>query len=215
MKKIISFCLWGNGPQYTVGAVRNAELAKAIYSDWTARFYVGTSTSPAVVRQLQQADAEVVLMNAPGDWRGTLWRFYPAGEPDIEAMLSRDTDSRLSLREKAAVDEWLASGKQFHIMRDHPAHKTEILGGMWGARGGVLTHMKLMIDSYAKGNFWQMDQNFLREKIYPLIRDDVTVHDEFFEGNPFPTARQHYEFVGDVFDEGENRHPEYWKSLVR
>ena len=44
MKKIISFCLWGDNPKYTIGAIENAKLAKTIYPDWTCRFYVGTST---------------------------------------------------------------------------------------------------------------------------------------------------------------------------
>lgn len=32
------------------------------------------------------------------------------------------------------MEQWLASNKTFHIMRDHPNHDTPILGGMWGAR---------------------------------------------------------------------------------
>ena len=31
MKNIISFCLWGDNPIYTIGAIRNAELAQEIY----------------------------------------------------------------------------------------------------------------------------------------------------------------------------------------
>lgn len=215
MKKIISFCLWGNDPKYTVGAMRNAELVPDIYPGWTARFYIGSSTSPGVAKQLRKNDAEVVLMDEPGDWRGMFWRFYPACEPDVDVMISRDTDSRLSLREKAAVDAWLETDKAFHIMRDHPAHKTEILGGMWGVRGGVLTDMKAQIDEYAKGNFWQVDQNFLREKIWPLVKDNCVIHDEFFDHKPFPTPRFNNEFVGDVFDANDNRHPEHWKALVK
>jgi hypothetical protein len=215
MKKIISFCLWGNDPKYTIGALRNAELAKTIYPGWIARFYVGSSTSPAVTKQLLKAGAEIVVMLEEGDWRGMFWRFYPAGESDVEVMLSRDTDSRLSLREKAAVDAWLATDSPFHIMRDHPAHKTEILGGMWGAKGGFLTEMKQLIDQYQKGDFWQVDQNFLREQIYPRVKNVAVVHDEFFERKPFPTPRVNYEFVGDVFDASDARHPEYWKALVK
>ena len=30
---------------------------------------------------------------------------------------------------------------------------------------------------------------------------------------PFPTNRNNYEFVGDVFDENEQRHPDYWKII--
>lgn len=215
MKKIISFCLWGNDPKYTVGALRNAELAKTIYPGWIPRFYIGSSTTSAVTKQLLKAGAEVVNMPEEGDWRGMFWRFYPAGEPDIDVMLSRDTDSRLSLREKTAVDAWLATDSPFHIMRDHPAHRTEILGGMWGARGGFLTEMKQLIDGYTKGDFWQVDQNFLREHIYSRVKNVAVVHDEFFEGKPFPTKRENYEFVGDVFDASDLRHPEHWKALVK
>jgi hypothetical protein len=41
---------------------------------------------------------------------------------------------RFSEREVAAVEDWLNSSLPFHAMRDHPAHGTAILGGMWGAR---------------------------------------------------------------------------------
>jgi hypothetical protein len=41
---------------------------------------------------------------------------------------------RFSEREVAAVQQWMMSDLPFHIMRDHPQHKTTILGGMWGAR---------------------------------------------------------------------------------
>jgi hypothetical protein len=215
MKKIISFCLWGNDPKYTIGALRNAEIAKTVYPGWIPRFYIGSSTSPMVTKQLLKAGAEVVPMMEEGDWRGMFWRFYPAGESDVEVMLSRDTDSRLSMREKAAVDAWLATDSPFHIMRDHPAHRTEILGGMWGAKGGFLTEMNQLIDQYQKGDFWQVDQNFLREQIYPRVKNVAVVHDEFFEHKPFPISRANYEFVGDVFDANDVRHPEYWKALVK
>lgn len=214
MKKIVSFSLWGDNPKYTIGALYNAELVSDIYPGWIARFYVGSSTPANVSRKLERAGSEVILMNEPGDWKGMFWRFYPAGEEDVEVMLSRDADSRLNLREKAAVDEWLASDKDFHIMRDHPAHSAPIMGGMWGARGNILKDIKKMIDEYQKGDFWQVDQNFLRQKIYPLVKDKSFVHDEFFEKKPFPTKRQNREFVGDVFDENNNRHPEYWKSIT-
>jgi hypothetical protein len=133
-------------------------------------------------------------------------------------MLSRDTDSRISVREKLAVDEWLSSDKDFHIMRDHPYHTTEILGGMWGCRNGILNNMKNSINEYIKGDFWQVDQKFLREKIYPLVVNNSLIHDSFLNYNikskKFPSERINKEFVGDVFDENENRHPDYYKLIV-
>ena len=45
---------------------------------------------------------------------------------------SRDVDSYLMPREKAAVDEWTEKEEQFHIMRDGPFHTSTILAGLWG-----------------------------------------------------------------------------------
>ena len=208
MKKIISFCLWGDNPKYTIGAIKNANLTNEIYSGWTSRFYCGKSVPENILSQLKEIDnCEVVLMDENGDWSGMFWRFFPASEPDVIAMLSRDCDSRLNLREKCAVDEWMKSYKSFHIMRDHPWHGTEILGGMWGVKYPKLRKMKKMIEDYTKGDFWQVDQNFLKEKIYSLIVTDCAVHDEFFNYNknhrPFPTKREGQQFVGESFDEND------------
>ena len=214
MKKIISFSLWGDNPVYNVGAIRNAELAKDIYPDWVCRYYYGTSTLESTIEKLKGFDnVELINMGVEGDWAGMFWRFYPASDNDVDVVIVRDCDSRLNQREKGAVDEWLNSDKGFHIMRDHPAHGTEILGGMWGAKKGVVNNMKELIDDYIKGDFWQVDQNFLREKIYPLVKDNSSVHDEFFEHKPFPTKRINKEFVGDVFDQYDKRHSEYFKML--
>ena len=205
MKKIISYCLWGNSPKYTLGAIKNAELAEGIYPGWICRFYLGSSTPPDIIEKLENlSNTEIMMQDTEGDWRGMFWRFEAISDPDVELMISRDCDSRLTYREKAAVDEWLSTDKNFHIMRDHPFHQTEILGGMWGCRKPLLSNMRELIKDYTKkGNFWQVDQNFLREVVYPLVRNQSYVHDEFFAGHPFPTQRNGLEFVGQVFNEDE------------
>tara|TARA_Y100000004_G_scaffold177215_1_gene218596 strand:- start:415 stop:1044 length:630 start_codon:yes stop_codon:yes gene_type:complete len=205
MSKIIAFSLWGKNPKYTIGAVRNAELAKEIYPGWTCRFYTGEDVEDHIKQKLLDNDAEVVEMGG-ADWNGMFWRFFAADGNDV--MISRDTDSRLGSREKAAVDEWLSSDKDFHIMRDHPYHQTEILGGMWGVRNGLLNGIKDMIANYDTGSYdnkYQVDQNFLREVVWPLVRYESCVHDPYFSvGHEFPTGREDmHDFVGQVFDENE------------
>jgi hypothetical protein len=74
--------------------------------------------------------------------------------------------------------------------------------------------MKELIDEYVKGNFWQVDQNFLREKIYPIIRLDSIVHDDYFENKPFPKHRENKTFVGQAFDENDKMlYPEHVNHL--
>lgn len=217
MKKIISFSLWGDNPKYIIGAIKNAELAITIYPDWICRFYCSDSVPIEIINVLKEfKNSEVIILNDKGDWTSMFWRFLACIDSDV--MISRDTDSRLSVREKLAVDEWLNSDKNFHIMRDHPHHKIEILGGMWGCRNGILKNIDDLINNYKKGDYWQIDQEFLKDVVYNNIKNDVFVHDEFFKYNEnaknFPTKRINYEFVGDVFDENDNRHPEYYKFLI-
>ena len=217
-KKLITFSLWGDNPKYTIGAIQNAILASKIYPDWICRYYVGQSVPNEIITTLTIfKNVEIIKMNEPGNWSGMFWRFYPASEEDIDIMISRDCDSRLSYREKLAVDEWMESDKGFHIMRDHPWHGTQILGGMWGAKKGSIPEMKKLIDEFVKGEFWQVDQNFLAKIIYPIIKNNSMVHDEFHsidsEKKPFPSNRENKEFVGDVFDYNNNRHPQYWQFI--
>ena len=216
MKKIISFSLWGDNPKYTVGAIKNAELIDTIYPGWIGRFYCGKSVPIDIIEILKTyTNVEVIEMEENGDWSGMFWRFYACEDSDV--MISRDTDSRLNLREKNAVDEWLNSDKDFHIMRDHPYHNALILGGMWGVRNGILKNIVDLIKNYNKGDFWQVDQNFLREQIYPIVVNTSFVHDSYHNINSwsknFSIERIDQEFVGDVFDEHNQRHSQYYKLI--
>jgi len=215
MKNVIAFSLWGNNPVYTIGALRNAELAEKVYPGWACWFYVGKSVPRKIVKSLQKkSNCRVFEMGESGNWDSMLWRFLPAGDPGVDVMISRDCDSRLNSREKAAVDEWLKSPKAFHIMRDHPQHTTEILGGMWGVKGDILQDMPSLIKEWKLSDYWQVDQHFLKDSVYPRIADNAMVHDEFFSGNPFPTPRKEKYFVGQAFDEHDNPlHPEHMEEI--
>ena len=215
MKKIISFSLWGENPKYTIGAVRNAELAEKIYPDWMCRFYVASSVPSEIVEQLRGfKNTEIVLKDSPGDWTSMFWRFEPAGESDVDIMVSRDTDSRLSAREREAVDEWIASDKGFHIMRDHPWHKYPVLGGMWGVKKGVLSNIETLMKEFVQSDEYGTDYWFFAYKVYPLISGDTLVHDPFFENKPFPSERKSGTFVGQVFDENEKTVEEHIRILL-
>ena len=199
--KVIAFSLWGDNTRYTLGALQNASLAKLVYPDWVCRFYVGSDTPKYIVDMLLEFDnVQVVPMNEEGGvGLGTLWRFAAASDPDIDILIVRDCDSRLWFREKVAVDEWLASDKGFHIMRDNHQHGVPILGGMWGVRHKILYDIEEKIKDYSKGDFWQVDQHFLKKVIFPIVSDQAFIHDEFFGGAPYPTPRDENHFVGQAY----------------
>jgi hypothetical protein len=220
MDKVISFSLWGTNPKYTVGAIRNAELAPIIYPGWKARFYVANSVPNQIVYAIEDMKhVQIIFKNTVGDWTGMFWRFEAAYDPTVEISIFRDTDSRINKREQAAVEQWITSDKLFHIMRDHPFHSFPILGGMWGVKNNSKFDIKKLLEEFMSNkasNIYGTDYNFLGNVLFPLIRErDILVHDEFFDKKPFPTKRENYQFVGQVFDEKENTVKEHLEALKK
>ena len=214
MKKVISFSLWGDDPKYTMGAIANAELALKLYPEWECRFFVHAAVRKHIVDSLKSYPNTVVTLRGESpDWRGMFWRFETVAYPEYSVSIFRDTDSRLSNREVAAVNEWLASDKTFHIMRDHPHHGYPILGGMWGFKHTDKYPIKDLMDGFDKQNSYGTDYKFFIDKLYPLIGEDKVVHDPFFDKKPFPVQRIGTEFVGDVFDCNNQRHPDYHRFI--
>ncbi|MGI5274752.1 hypothetical protein ACQEUU_37345 [Nonomuraea sp. CA-218870] len=208
---VIAFSLFGPDELYLVGAAENVRLCAGLYPGFVCRFYVGDSIPSLVVGELSRMGAEVVPMaGVPENWWSTFWRFHALRDGN-EVTLFRDADSRPCERERAAVEEWLASGKQFHVMRDHPEHGMPILAGMWGAkRDGAAAAARLLPDRHAGSERWQADQLWLAHQVYPLARKSLMVHtstqspqfepDGFDDKRDFPTPRTPGRFVGQGFN---------------
>lgn len=219
-KRYLSFSLWGQDPLYTIGTVRNAELANEIYSEWQMIVFHDDSVPSEILNQLNELGVELVHLSLH-DIHPLFWRFYVLDREDCERAVFRDSDSRISKREKMAVDEWILEDTKLHIMRDHPFHeipfgasKTGILGGMWGLKN-LSINIQERIRQFTKSTKEQaygIDQIFL-ESIYDEFFDSATVHDEFFIGKKFPIKRDHYRFVGERIDINEEPLGEDWKEI--
>jgi len=219
MKKVISFCLWGSDPKYCIGAIRNASLAKKIYPEWICRFYCSKCVPDNIINELRKFDnAEVILLNKIGNWKFNASRFLAISDFGIDVVIFRDTDSRLNLREKNAVYEWINSeNKALHIMRDHPSHAIyPIFAGMFGLKGKLIINIEDLLNNFESKNqeHYNYDQLFLANYIYNEFKNNSLVHDEIFNKNPFPTKRENYEFVGEVFDENDIRNQEHRNILI-
>ena len=209
-KCVVSFGLYGDNPRYTTGAVRNAAAIGAVFPGWVARFYYDSaSVPPATLNELRALGAELVAHQLAGTMFA---RFLVAADSSVDRFIVRDADSRLGLRDKAAVDEWSASGYSMHYLRDHPAHGRAINGGMWGGVKGAVADMEQLV---AAAGVWGAaapgygdDQDFLSAVVYPRTVDDQIAHDSisctsFPNSVPFPTQRIGADHVGMVFDASE------------
>lgn len=194
-KHIISFSLFGGSSEYIEPAVMNAQVVSELYPGWICRFYVDASVPESALQRLRDAGAEVVLVeDAIAHWPGTMWRFLAMDDPEVSRVIFRDADSVISWREADAVKEWIASGKMFHTLRDAGSHTELILAGLWGAAAGSVPNMRDKITAYlsqpiASRHF--ADQYFLREQIWPYVRQSLYANDrlfDFMDASPFPAG---------------------------
>jgi len=191
IKKIISFAVWGSNPKYANAAYENLLLQKIIYPDWICRFYIDDTVPLEIKEKLEGDGAEVIMMPRSNGNYGLFWRFEPLKDLTIERFIVRDSDSRLNIREAAAVKEWEESGKEFHIMRDHEQHRAYICGGMWGATSEFINKYASIYDEELKrflsslsfvniqtprGNYFNSDQPFLWKHIWPRIINSHIAH---------------------------------------
>ena len=203
-RNIIAFSLHGTDATYLRGAVRNALAAQFLYPEWTCRFYIDGSISEDLIRELASEGAEVKRVDGlPATRFGTFWRFLVAEDPEIDRYLVRDCDACLNLRERAAVEDWIESGRHFHVMRDAMTHTEVMLAGMWGGVRGALPPVgKTIIDFAQTAPLSRTaDQQFLRERIWPTVRQSVLVHDSHFatgESRDFPARSPSWQHVGQA-----------------
>lgn len=185
-RRLISFSLYGDDAKYCETAVLNCLAAKQHFPGFICRFHVDDSVPAAILRRLEEQGAEIVWMSArQGELFPTAWRFLPLDDQTADVVLVRDVDSLLDAREAWCVQEWIESGKPFHIIRDDCCHTELILAGLFAARAGVLgrieEHLARFINAAGdRGTGRYSDQLFLRERIWPLVRDHAVTHDRIY-----------------------------------
>jgi len=225
----VCFSLWGTDPMYHIGAIKNIKQYAELLPEFTCRFYIESTLDEKYSNDLREAAAsvnkevEIIKIDKTDENSGMFWRFDGLEDETTLVFLSRDTDSRLTKREAAAVRKWLKSDCSVHIMRDHPYHTVPILGGLWGSR---FKNMKGIMD--LSKNYTQekkgCDQDFLAKEIYPRFKNDCYVHDNITclkekWAHPFPTPREITslgtpEYVGDVYNIDDMPHQSFGNVLA-
>jgi tetratricopeptide (TPR) repeat protein len=185
-RNVIAFSVWGTDVRYLSGALTNAVVARYLYPGWTPRFYTDRSTPKAFLDELARNGGQVVVVDdLPAGRFGLFWRFLVEDDPEVDIYVVRDADSVITMKERWAVADWLQSGKAFHVMRDNPQHSELMLAGLWGAHRGNIGDMREKILACVQagrkvGNYINQDQHFLRTEIWPLARNHVKIHDDYF-----------------------------------
>jgi hypothetical protein len=204
MSKIISISVWGKKASYSIGALKNIKIAQELFPDWICRIFVdGTVPTQYVEKMLEFPNVELAQLDNDNLY-GMFWRFYSMFQNEDDVIISRDSDSRLSEREKRCVDEWLQSDKKFSIIKDHPRHYDwPMLGGMWGLKGKLNDDIFSQMEKYAQTHSYAVDQVFLKDVVWPLAEKDSFIHG-FLETDWMKENRDDNHFIGQGYDENDN-----------
>ena len=205
--KAFSYCLYGENGRYWKGMVNIVKAVPKYFPDWQIWLY-HDSTVPhhalEKMRTMYQPSEFVVKlinveMNFPPEvhgWNPMTWRFLIASDPEVAVYALRDSDALPTERDARIMDEWLLSGKDFHFIRDHPAHDpftfAPILGGMWSGHRRSVPHLIQLLQEYyypktdrskrndRKSFQYGDDQDFLWSYIMPLAYNNVLQHDSYY-----------------------------------
>jgi hypothetical protein len=197
MNKIVSVSAYGANPRYITGMHRQYELSKQFYKDWEFRAYVDNKSN------YHMPDANIIEVKDGS--HGVFWRFEPLFENDDNLVIVRDSDGRITYREMMAVNEWVNSSNTFHVYRDHEAHfEFPVIACAFGYKGKLSAFLHNIMHQFAtKTNYYTNDQVYLRDFVWPTVKDNCMVH-SMHEGWFAETRNQlknPYSFCGNGFDE--------------
>ena len=174
MSKIISFSLWGTRDIYLHGALVNAEQTAKYFPGWSVRVYHDSSVPQETLNALSKWAHVKLILVTDGSY-GMFWRFRPMFEDVI--VIVRDFDSRITWRDVRCVDEWLATDKKLHVIRDHQEHyNVPVPGGLCGFRGPLNAQLAAFARLYEGTHQYNMDQIFLARHLWPMYHLDCFEH---------------------------------------
>ena len=221
MVKVFSFTLFGSQNKYCKGLLKNIALIEEKFPGWEVWVYCGDGIPEDVYLSLFDHSCVKLIPTGVEGMENKFYRFFAIDDPSVEVAIVRDADSRVYERDQACIQQFLASEKLVHIIRDHPNHHHRIMGGMWGIKKGLL-HKKLqdIFIEWRQTNtateFWN-DMDFLRDIFYPAVIPVAMIHDELqnFEVNqiktpfPYPLDDEKKHFIGQIyhFDDKQNEMP--------
>lgn len=217
---VISFAVWGESPVYNYGLLENCCIIREKLPNFKVWVYHNNSLPQDIKEALKKLGG--IRLRKKSDVpniRNTLWRFLPAFNKRVNVCLVRDADSRIGDNEIEAVTQWLESGKDFHIMRDHVMHRRRILAGMWGCRNQIMVPYKKKYKDFLENlpeENWDIDEYFLERIIYPKVVGNSFINASYnrYERHAigFPKVNRDEKYVGCVeeenFDYTRKRFPE-------
>lgn len=195
--KVFSFCIYGTERNYYDGLLENIQIIREYFPDFEIYVYKGICDPSWVFSN----DVTVIETDKEGAIN-MLYRYLPIKFADIGFV--RDADSRVTLRDRWCITQFLKSDKTYHIVRDHYFHKSPIMGGIFGWKSILDIEFDL-----ERAITYSEDMTYLEKVLYPIVKSNSLVHSciygyvgEHVELITLPQS-DNYDFVGNVIWNGK------------
>jgi len=208
--KVFSLCLYGTEPNYYTGLLENIAIIKEHYPEFTIVVHKGFCDPTWVIPE----GVEVNITNREGAINALL-RYLSLCTAEVGFV--RDTDSRITARDRWCIDEFLKSDKSYHSIRDHYWHQSKLMAGTFGWKKALPIMMPTHEVPYG------YDEQFLTQCVYEQIKPELLVHTsvrafagEHAEWIERPCEDKH-DFVGNVIWDGKPKFahmPEHRQLLM-
>ncbi|KAK3875034.1 hypothetical protein Pcinc_020068 [Petrolisthes cinctipes] len=213
-QKVVSYVVYGRFPNaYYNGLEKLVYEVPKFYPGWSMRVHLNWAQDNlrdwACALACNNSHLDICnVQNLPGignvnESFAMTWRFSVMGDPLVNRYIVRDSDTPLIQREVDAVNEWIRLGTCFHTMRDHIAHRSPVMGGMWGGCNywQPSKNKEIRTILFLSRKKYGGDQNALTTYLLPWAKENMTSHASYpckqFPGSlPFPTRRVSGTFVG-------------------
>ena len=183
-RNIISMSLDGDDIDKLYGALRYSQLVPIVFPRWRLRVYSSSAalneTSShrvlrVLIKKLENSGVEVFRVRGLTAERipPELWAYFVADDTEVDRFIVRNSDTRPSDREAAALDDWLQTNstvKALYCIRDHPLHAAQSL--VTGLVGGVPQLLKNATGSTFRKLMREHKSvvDFLHNTIWPLLK---------------------------------------------
>ena len=119
----------GDNPTYNTGAIENANMALTFYPDFECWFYIHTESVPKNTIETLTTIPNTKIICKEGDLlhekcKPRMWRFESIDDAEVEIMISRDTDTRITWRDKYNKSDNRMYDQDF--LRNHILSTSEI-----------------------------------------------------------------------------------------
>jgi protein O-GlcNAc transferase len=196
--KVFSFCLYGTEPNYYTGLLDNIKLIREFFPEFEIFVYRGVCDPTWVLPE----GVTVIETHCEGA-ANMLHRYRPLH--DVESGFVRDADSRITERDRWAIQDFLECPQSYHMIRDHIWHKSRLMGGLFGWKKPVGLEIEISADAG-----YGYDEDYLSSVLYPRIASDLLVHTNLYafpgeHSRRLPEMKDPTDFVGNVIWNGVPR----------